>query len=55
MLKDYTTAELGLMLIKHEERRVILTQSKIKEIKAEITRRNEEERFVDRHFVGIED
>lgn len=41
MLSDYTTAELGLMLIKHDERRVILTQSKIREIRAEIVRREE--------------
>lgn len=40
MLSDYTTAELRLMLIKHDERRVILTQSKIKEIKEEINHRN---------------
>ena len=35
----YTTAELGLMLIKHEECRVIYPANQLKDIRAEIARR----------------
>jgi len=35
----YTTAELGCMLIKHEERRVIYPANQLKDIRAEIARR----------------
>ncbi len=39
MLRNYTTAELGLMLLKHSEGRVILPRKIRDEVEQEITHR----------------
>lgn len=39
--EGYTTAELGLKVIRHEEGRVTLPAKMLREVKAEIARRKE--------------